>query len=231
MKQVIKAFVISLFFFPLCTFAMIQATGTAVFINNDGYLITDQHVTAMGPPEQMYVYYKTIKYKATIIDSDSKQDIAIIHVPLKNTPYAVIQPKETPGESITTFGFPLSFQFNFSQLRYPAKVLGALTDSDHNNWLMFNGPVCKGQSGGALMENSTGYLLGLVDFAFGDMCANFGGAGKASDLIKLLDKNHIKYTKPTLVMTLYHYLLPTNVLINRMTDVNLLVTNETLEVK
>jgi serine protease Do len=88
-------------------------SGTGFALTNDGYLITNYHVTKDA--DSLYVQTKDGNfYKAYIVSFDANNDLAILKIEQKkfkfskqnNIPYTFSNSKSTLGASIYTLGYP-----------------------------------------------------------------------------------------------------------------------------
>lgn len=83
--------------------------GSGFIVSEDGYIVTNNHVV-----EQQDVSYTVItndgeKHEATVIDTDSLNDIAVLKIEAKDLPYLEFGDSEAlkPGQSVIAIGNPL----------------------------------------------------------------------------------------------------------------------------
>ena len=87
-------------------------SGTGFAISNDGYFVTNYHVTEGA--DSVYIQNKDGEYfKAHLVSFDAKSDVAILKVEQKNfrfgkseVPYTFASHKKTLGAQIYTLGYP-----------------------------------------------------------------------------------------------------------------------------
>ncbi len=185
--------------------------GTGFFINNQGYLITAEHVVSgrlkvmkakVGDITVEYPAKSKIFYKGKVVDRDVANDIALVKINVKNTDHLpltvvpkiplVTQSKAKLNTDSTNFvylsGYCFSYEKYYTTQNYIQKV-------DHND-LYFDGKICHGQSGGPIY-NKKGVVgvasRGWFDIGRSKECAEIGAGPHSSAVIRLLEKNKVNY--------------------------------------
>jgi len=176
-----------------------MSTGSAFFVNGDGYLVTDAHVVStcktvsapgIGSLERVAV--------------DSQTDLAILKASAKSTNFARLRDSANrPGEAVVAVGFPYSSALR-SGATVTTGVIAALSGlHDDLRFMQMTAPVQHGNSGGPLL-GPAGTLVGVVDAALipndltkmtNDIPQNINFAVAVSTLRAFLEANHVVYDK------------------------------------
>lgn len=153
------------------------ASGSGVIINEDGYIITNNHVInaesssmyyqvteATSIKVHLYGDDESVLYDAKVVGSDSTSDLAVIKIEPKETLTAITvgdSDNLKAGEFVMAVGNPLGLDSSVT-----CGVISALnreiTDSDGNSYttIQTDAAINSGNSGGALV-NSKGKLIGI----------------------------------------------------------------------
>jgi len=145
----------------------VKYTGTGFALTNDGYFVTANHVIhhdGKGDFDSVYIQNHDGQYfKATLIHSDPKRDIAILKVEKKNfhfgkgeLPYTFASAKTGLGSKIFTLGYPQDdevYSEGYISCRngYEGDALQYTLDL----------PVRHGQSGSPLLDEK-GNVVGML---------------------------------------------------------------------
>ncbi|MEZ4793948.1 MAG: trypsin-like peptidase domain-containing protein [Flavobacteriaceae bacterium] len=138
-------------------------TGSGVIISPDGYIITNNHVIENAA--QLEVTLNNNKtYKAEIIGSDSKTDIALIKIDadddLPFIPFADSNNVKV-GEWVLAVGNPFNLTSTVTAGIVSAKARDLNEfDSNPQSFIQTDAAVNRGNSGGALV-NTQGQLVGI----------------------------------------------------------------------
>ncbi|MCX8255177.1 putative serine-type endopeptidase with a peptidoglycan binding-like domain protein [Beijerinckiaceae bacterium RH AL1] len=183
-------------------------TGTAFFVSDDGYLVTNAHVVA----ECTRVMVKTDDgqvHEAARTATDTTNDLAILKLSLPpgQAPkrVAALRIGTRLGEGVEAFGFPHSDVLSSSG-NFTLGNVSALTGlKDDTRYLQVSVPVQAGNSGGPLLDGS-GNLVGVVSAkldavkmasASGDLPQNVNFAVKSAVVATFLDANRVTYKTGT----------------------------------
>jgi S1-C subfamily serine protease len=144
------------------------SAGSGVVIDEDGYLLTNEHV--IHEAEQIAVRFgsETNEYEATIVASDAKTDVALLK--LKGRPgekfHAIKLAREDEvllGETVLALGNSLGLGGSVTRGIISSKSRMAFREGDqpdYRNWLQTDAPINPGNSGGPLV-NLRGELIGI----------------------------------------------------------------------
>jgi len=137
-------------------------SGTGFALTNDGYFVTNYHVTEGA--DSVYIQNKEGQYfKAHLVTFDQKTDVAILKVNFKNfrfsktdVPYGFASGKKTLGAKVFTLGYPQDdIVYNEG---YISSKNGFQGDSMQYRLEL---PASPGQSGAPVVDNS-GNVIAIV---------------------------------------------------------------------
>ncbi|HXT13235.1 MAG TPA: trypsin-like peptidase domain-containing protein [Candidatus Angelobacter sp.] len=142
--------------------------GSGVVIDENGYILTNDHVIRGATQIQVRFGTGTKEYEAVVVKSDEKSDVALLK--LKARPgekfHAIKMAKEDDlllGETVLALGNPLNLGGSVtrgilsSKSRMAPREGEELTD---RNWLQTDAPINRGNSGGPLVD-LRGQLIGI----------------------------------------------------------------------
>jgi S1-C subfamily serine protease len=142
--------------------------GSGVVIDENGYLLTNEHVIHNADQIQVQFATGTNVYEATVVKSDAKSDVALLKVKLK--PGEKLHPirlaKEDDlllGETVLALGNPLGFGGSVTRGILSSKSRVAPREGQtlsYPNWLQTDAPINPGNSGGPLVD-LRGELIGI----------------------------------------------------------------------
>lgn len=121
------------------------------FIDSNGDIITAKHCTE-GADLIDIVTSDNQYYRGTVVATSTLQDLAVIHIDRRNTPFFVLASSVTQGEDISTFGSPLGLTSTQSWGKV-ARLSGDLIFMDES--------VLPGNSGGVVF-NKDEQLVGCA---------------------------------------------------------------------
>jgi S1-C subfamily serine protease len=174
------------------------STGSAFYVNGDGYLVTNAHVVGTC---------KVVRSPSIgmlqRISIDNADDLALLKAPVKAQAFArmhVAKPIR-PGDTVLAVGYPYS-----SALRTGSTVTSGIVAAlsglhDDARYLQMTAPVQHGNSGGPLL-GPTGALVGVVDAALvpnditrmtNDIPQNVNFAVSSATLRAFLESNRVAY--------------------------------------
>ncbi len=136
-------------------------TGSGVIISQDGYIVTNNHVI-QGANEIEITLNNKKSYKAKLIGSDSKMDIALLKVDAdEKLPYAVFADSDQikVGEWVLAVGNPYNLTSTVTAGIISAKARN-LDTNGIQSFIQTDAAVNPGNSGGALV-NARGELIGI----------------------------------------------------------------------
>lgn len=141
-----------------------RASGSGVFISNDGYIVTNNHVVE-GADEINVTLANRKTYKATVVGADNNSDIAVIKVEGNSFPYLVYGNSDDVrlGQWVLAVGYPLNLDVTVTAGIVSAKARSiGINKGDRpiESFIQTDAAVNPGNSGGALI-NTNGELIGI----------------------------------------------------------------------
>jgi len=136
-------------------------TGSGVIITEDGYIVTNNHVV-QGASELEVTLNNNKSYKATLVGTDSKMDIALLKVDTDDKlPYATFGNSDDikVGEWVLAVGNPYNLTSTVTAGIVSAKARN-LSKDGIQSFIQTDAAVNPGNSGGALV-NTRGELIGI----------------------------------------------------------------------
>ena len=136
------------------------AQGSGFIIKPDGYILTNAHVVGNGGEVTVRLTDKR-EFKAKVIGSDARSDVALIKIEAKNLPVVNIGDpnKAKVGEWVAAIGSPFGFENSISAGIVSAKGR-ALPDESYVSFIQTDVAVNPGNSGGPLF-NLNGEVIGI----------------------------------------------------------------------
>lgn len=138
-----------------------MGTGSGVIINSDGYIITNNHV--INNSNELSVTLNNNKtYKAEIIGSDPRTDIALLKIDAdEDLPFVTFADSDDVkvGEWVLAVGNPFNLTSTVTAGIVSAKARD-LSGTSSQSFIQTDAAVNPGNSGGALV-NTRGELIGI----------------------------------------------------------------------
>jgi TPR repeat protein len=137
-----------------------KGSGTGFFITEDGYLITNQHVT--GDAAQVRLLTAAGLISAKVVKVDRANDLALLKAEGKFAALAVTTSRAVRlGNLVATIGFPNIGLQGFAP-KFARGEIGSLSGpEDDSRYFQISVPVQPGNSGGALVDER-GNVVGIV---------------------------------------------------------------------
>ena len=163
------------------------ATGSGVVISKDGYIITNEHVTADGTTYEVNVNGKTLNAK--LVGADSSSDVAVLKVDTDEELTAIeLADSDTirTGEWVMSIGSPFGLEQSVATGIISATSRSQIADSSNSessttkiypNMIQTDAAINPGNSGGALV-NENGQLIG-INTLITSSSGNYSGVGFA----------------------------------------------------
>jgi serine protease Do len=136
-------------------------TGSGVIISEDGYIVTNNHVVQDASELEVTLNNKDT-YKAKLIGTDSKMDIALLKIDTgSKLPYAIFGNSDgvKVGEWVLAVGNPYNLTSTVTAGIVSAKARN-LDQKGIQSFIQTDAAVNPGNSGGALV-NTRGELIGI----------------------------------------------------------------------
>ncbi|RME29173.1 MAG: DegQ family serine endoprotease, partial [Candidatus Zixiibacteriota bacterium] len=157
-----------------------QGLGSGVIVSEDGYILTNNHV--VQDADSIWVRtYEGHRYRAKVIGTDPKTDIAVLQIDAKGLPHIEIGDSDDlqVGEMVLAIGSPMSenLAYTVTQGIVSAKGRANVGLADYEDYIQTDAAINPGNSGGPLVDLD-GKLVGL-NAAIVSRSGGFQGIGFA----------------------------------------------------
>lgn len=138
-----------------------DSAGTGFFVSDRGHVLTNHHV--IDGADAVEVLYDEELVEAEVVASSPKWDIALLKVPLEETPFVRVADSEEVGlgDEVFTIGFPMVDRQGVSPKFSKGNIASTKGIDDDPDQFQISVPVQPGNSGGGLF-NEEGEVVGLV---------------------------------------------------------------------
>ena len=139
-------------------------SGSGVIVTEDGYIATCAHVVD-GAKSITVTLNDDVSYPASIVGTDARNDVAIIHIDAKGLVPAVLGDSDmlTVGEDVIAIGNPLGELRGTATGGIISAVKRTVTvENSTMELIQTDAAISPGNSGGGLF-NSSGRLIGIVN--------------------------------------------------------------------
>jgi serine protease Do len=138
-----------------------QALGSGVIVSPDGYILTNNHVVD-GATDVSVALADKREFKAKVVGTDPKVDIAVLKIDATNLPTVVIgdSNKARVGDYAIAVGDPFGVGQTVTMGIVSAKGRTGLGIEQYEDFIQTDAPINPGNSGGALI-NDRGELIGI----------------------------------------------------------------------
>ena len=138
-----------------------QSLGSGVIVGSNGYILTNNHVVD-GATDVRVTLSDKREFRATIVGTDPKTDIAVLKIDADNLPAATIgdSSKVQVGDFALAIGDPFGVGQTVTMGIVSAKGRSNLGIEDYEDFIQTDAPINPGNSGGALV-NDHGDLIGI----------------------------------------------------------------------
>lgn len=178
--------------------ASVYYIGSAFFINDQGYLVTDNHMVKGA--RLLYVKYKDKFYTAGVIKTDVGNDLALIRINIHNNHYFTLRTDLGPNESVLRLGYHNPDHFGYNLHAFVNNYEGWYIPYIRYKFA-FKGKSCHGNSGGPVV-NYQNEVVAVTDMGDDDLpyeCSSVGIDTPADIVIQFLKSAHVKFEYNTSV--------------------------------
>ena len=140
-----------------------SALGSGVIINQDGYIITNNHVIDNAEEITVTLPEHSQEYKAKLIGTDPKTDLAIIKIDAKEKLVPILLGDSSNlmvGDVVFAIGNPFGVGQSVTQGIVSAQHKNGIGINEYENFIQTDASINPGNSGGALVD-SRGALIGI----------------------------------------------------------------------
>ena len=138
-----------------------QGLGSGVIVSPNGYILTNNHVVE-GATEIQVTTSDKHEYKARVVGTDPRTDIAVLKIDASDLPAITIgdSSKMQVGDIVLAIGDPFGVGETVTSGIVSAKGRTNLGIEDYEDFIQTDAPINPGNSGGALV-NDRGELIGI----------------------------------------------------------------------
>jgi serine protease Do len=135
--------------------------GSGVIISPSGYILTNNHVVD-GATDVRVTLPDRREFKATVIGTDARTDIALVKIDASNLPAITVgnSSKLQVGDAVLAIGNPYGVGQTVTMGIVSATGRSDLGIEDYEDFIQTDAPINPGNSGGALV-NDRGELIGI----------------------------------------------------------------------
>lgn len=170
------------------------SSGSAFFINNDGYVITNHHVIE-SCNDNLKIVFSNNNHKAKLIAKDEYLDLALLKAEIKNDDFielSVVPPKKL--QKIIAAGYPFG-KYLSDDLKFTSGIVSSLKGlKDDSTRLQIDAALNPGNSGGPIVDEQTGRLVAVAVAGLRkDITESVNFGIKANSVKSFLDSNNLNY--------------------------------------
>jgi len=138
-----------------------EGVGSGVIVSPEGYILTNNHVVD-GATDVRVTLSDKREFKARIVGTDPKTDLAVLKIDASDLPSVVIgdSDKVQVGDYALAIGNPFGLGGTVTMGIISATGRGNLGIEDYEDFIQTDAPINPGNSGGALV-NERGDLIGI----------------------------------------------------------------------
>src|ERR1700690_82685 len=175
-----------------------QSLGSGVIVSTDGYIVTNNHVVEQSSDIRVTLYDRR-SFKAKVVGTDAKTDIAIIQIDAKDLPVIPWGDAEKlqVGEFVLAIGNPFLLSNTVTMGIVSAVGRADVGIADYEDFIQTDAAINPGNSGGPLV-NIRGELVGINTAIF-SKTGGYQGIGFAvpSNMVKAVMEQLINSGKVT----------------------------------
>ena len=171
-----------------------QGLGSGVIVTSDGYIVTNNHVVE-GADELTVSLPDKRTFKAKVIGSDPKTDVAVIKIDASNLPILAWGDASQlqVGEMVLAVGNPFGLSQTVTMGIISAVGRANMGIVDYEDFIQTDAAINPGNSGGALV-NLKGELIGIPSAIFSQTGGSMGiGFAIPSNMAKSVMNSLIKH--------------------------------------
>jgi serine protease Do len=173
-----------------------QGLGSGVIVSPDGYIVTNNHVVERADEMTIFLGDKR-SYKAKLIGTDPKTDVAVIKIDASNLPVLPWGDSSQlqVGEIVLAVGNPFGLNQTVTMGIISAVGRANMGIVDYEDFIQTDAAINPGNSGGALV-NLKGELIGINTAIFSQSGGNMGiGFAIPSNMVRSVMESLVKHGK------------------------------------
>ncbi|MDA3042935.1 MULTISPECIES: DegQ family serine endoprotease [unclassified Campylobacter] len=171
----------------------VSSLGSGVIISDDGYIVTNNHVVENADEIVVTLLDNDKEYKAKVVGTDSKTDLAIIKIEEKRLSAIKFADSSmaVEGDIVFAIGNPFGVGGTITQGIISALNKNNIGLNQYENFIQTDASINPGNSGGALVD-SRGALIGINSAILSRSGGNNGiGFAIPSNMVKDIAKKLI----------------------------------------
>ena len=139
----------------------LDSLGSGVLVSRDGYILTDNHVI-QGADSVVVATTTGERYQARVVGNDPATDIAVLKIPVKNLPTAILgdSSQVRVGDVVLAVGNPFGVGQTVTSGIVSATDRADLGIADYEDFIQTDAAINPGNSGGALVD-AQGRVVGI----------------------------------------------------------------------
>ncbi|MBN2130036.1 MAG: DegQ family serine endoprotease [Sedimentisphaerales bacterium] len=169
-----------------------RGLGTGVIVNEDGYILTNDHVVA-GADEVTVILSDDRRFTAEVVGTDDKSDVAVLKVDAEHLVPAQLGDSDSikVGEWVLAIGSPFGLDQTVTAGIVSAKGRANVGIADYEDFIQTDAAINPGNSGGPLV-NMEGQVIG-INTAIASRSGGYVGIGFAipSNMARTIMENII----------------------------------------
>jgi S1-C subfamily serine protease len=165
------------------------SVGTAFFINDQGNLISNEHV--VSGCKNSKIFFKGKEYEAQILSKDEKLDLALIKTNLNSKYFIKISNTEAKQlQKVVVAGYPLAESLGVD-LKFTSGIVSSLKGYKDSTLIQIDAALNPGNSGGPIVDEKNGSLLAVANSGISS-AQGVGFGIKNTSLLSFLNANKVK---------------------------------------
>ena len=168
------------------------SAGSAFFINDSGYIITNYHVVE-GCNNKSKIIYKTKEYETKLIAKDDYLDLALLKAEINNNDFIIMSNKPPKKlQRIIAAGYQFG-KYLSDDMKFTSGIISSLKGAkDDSTRLQIDAALNPGSSGGPIVDENTGELVAVaVSGLRKDISEAINFGIKAGSVKNFLESNQI----------------------------------------
>ncbi|HEY1758189.1 MAG TPA: DegQ family serine endoprotease [Bryobacteraceae bacterium] len=151
-----------------------RGVGSGVIVSSNGYILTNNHVVD-GASEVTVTLHDKREFKAKVIGTDPRTDIAVIKIDASNLPTLTLadSSKVEVGDIVLAIGDPFGVGQTVTQGIVSATGRSGLGIEELEDFIQTDAAINPGNSGGALVDDE-GHLIAINTAIVGNSGGNVG---------------------------------------------------------
>lgn len=139
----------------------IEGTGSGFFINDDGVILTNQHVAT--EQKELFVKWREAIHIAEVLYEDPVLDFAVVRIGVSGNPYLNINPEPIRlGDEFSIYGFPEKNLNGYSINRTSGSVASLTGFHDDKTRFRIDAVIHGGNSGGPVVQKGSDQVIGIA---------------------------------------------------------------------